>query len=250
MNTETVQEDVCEQELPAVGRMLWLFAAGAGVIFVVFVWFLGRRGEDFVGNLDKACAEVAFHAGKKYEERGNYDQAIASFRDAFEGEFRDPALRWMCGRSIGDLLYRQGRYADAIDAYDALPAEAFEAAGSYAGYVGALVKEGDVERAEELGLVWLGKARAEQADDQITWALVALGTLYKDKGAYDKALPLLKEAAERDPDSHVPINVAQVLAAEGKRDEAVVYLQQVLDNPAASSYHGDARVLLDELDGE
>lgn len=192
------------------------------------IFAYGLYGPQMTAGLDVACAEAAFNSGKKLEELGNYDQAIQRFRQAMEGRFQSPEQQYMCGRSIGDLLFQQNRYSEAIEAYRELPPEAFAQAGSYPGYVNALRLERRFDEAKQLAGAWIGKAEAQNDAQQLQWAHHALMRVASETGDEAEVVSHAKYLVEHDPVSDAHLVLAKTYVAQGKTDEATALLDAFL----------------------
>ncbi len=209
----------------------------------VFVFLFGNYGEELTAGLDDACAKVNLDAAKRLEALGNVDQAVMQYRRALSGRFRHVEQRYICGISLGDLLMREGRYAEAIEVYSSLPQGAYAKAGAYTGYVTALARNGNVEEAARLGVEWLAKANAENNREQILWANEALGLLRYQKHDLDGALAYFAAAATVNPSTKTNVDIARVLYEQGKSEDALSHLQNILDDKELQPIHGRAAAL-------
>jgi len=229
------------------------FLALAGLCFAAmccFVFLYGLYGPAVTAGLDRACAEASFEAGKKLERLGNYDQAVQYFRRAMEGHFNDPERRYMCGRSIGDLLFHQQRYAEAIDAYEQLPSEAFASAGAWSGYVTSLWMDGHSERAQTLALEWLGKSEAQGNSEQVLWANNVLMRVAEKAGRLEEALERGRAMTAIDPGSGAHLVMANILRALDRREEALAHCSTFLSHSSSTKLRDDAQRLRNAIAAE
>jgi tetratricopeptide (TPR) repeat protein len=233
-----------EQEIRAAFR--WIASAGCLLLFGAVLSF-GRAGGMVTEGLERACAEAAFGSGQDFEKLGNHEQALAYYQEALHGNFPNPQRRHMCGRAVGEILYRLGRYAEASAAYRALPPEAFSEPGHYAGYVGALVANGQDEEGEAAAGVWLGVARDRDDTEQMQWAHNTLGTIYQNRGDLDRALAAFWAAADLDPAAHANISVGHVLRSQRYFDQALDHLDRILAEPGLRMLHRDAEILISHI---
>ena len=226
----------------AYGAFLGVAAAGyLGIMLFVFAF--GMYGERLTQGVDAACAEAAFQSGKEAEAQGNIDLAIQRYHQALEGTFADPARRHECGRSIGDALFRLGRYQEAADAYRRLPPEAFSKPGHWAGYVTSVWYAGDYRETERLGKAWLAMADAENDTKQQVWANYTLGNLYERQKKLHKALQYYRAASEHKPEGQAGIMVARMLNRMDRRAEAVEQLDAFLALVPSGELHQSAQRL-------
>jgi tetratricopeptide (TPR) repeat protein len=229
------------------------FLALAGLVFLLVVACVvayGIYGRAMTAGLDRACAEAAFEAGKKHEALGNYEQAIQRFRQAMEGHFSNEEQRYMCGRSIGDLLLRRQRYSEAVAAYKALPPQAYASAGSLTGYVNALWHDGQVNEAERLGREWLKKAESEQNREQVMWADSTLMRICYQTNRLAEALDFGQAILAQDPANDAQLLVARILRQQGKKEESLSHLDAFLAQSTNTKLLDEARALRSEISGQ
>jgi len=231
----------------AYGAFLGVTALGY-VGLLVFVIAFGLYGEQLTAGVDVACAEAAYQSGKKMESRGNYELAVQRYRQALEGRFREQDREYECMRSIGEVLYRLGRYEEAIDAYGGLPEQAFTVPGHWTAYVSALYYAGDNTEAERLGAVWLAKAEQMKDLQQQVWAHGTLGRVLDDAGRPKRALGHFGAASALEPESQASILAARMLHRLGRTDEAIEQLDAFLRLVDSGTLHNDAKRLRAQYD--
>jgi len=229
----------------------FLFVCGVGfVLMITGLVGYGVYGNRITTGLDLACAEASLDAGRKFEAAGKSTQAIQKYRQALGGNITDDGLRYRCGRSIGDLLFRDRRYREAVAAYRELPEAAFDNAGAYTGYVTALWRSEEGAEAIRLGKAWLAEAVAERNNEQESWARNILMRASDAEGDADSSLEHARRILAVDPSSDAGLYMAQVLRREGDVAGARVQVEsylKVCDNPALQK---DARDLLKRLSAE
>lgn len=230
-----------------------IFWGLGGVAFIILILCLGAYrvfGAQLAAGLDSACAEASYVAGQKLEAGGNLAQAVQKYRQAMEGQFASEALRTQCGLAIGDLLFKQERFGEALAAYQALPAEAFNRAGAYTGYVTALWRAGQLDEAAKLGAVWLQLAEKEGQKDQQVWARNVLMQVAHTKGDEAGALTQGNAILALDPGNDARVTVARILRGQGKLDEAKVHAEALVKNTESPSLQRAGRLLLEQLSAD
>lgn len=238
--------------IPPGAYPVFLGVAAVGwLALILFVVGFGEYGETFTAGVDVACAEAAFLSGKKLEAAGNYDLAIQRFRQALEGRFRDKEREYLCARSVGEILLKLGRYAEAIETFRGLPEEqAFTASGSLTGYVTALFRAGQYAEAERLGKAWLAKAETAQDRQQMLWAYATLGLICHETSRLDEAIRYYRAAEAIDPACQSGVMIAHALHSQGKMDEAISQLDAFLERAKPGQLHEDAKRLRSEFLGQ
>lgn len=234
---------------PPKGALETLLGLSGLGILVLVLCLVGYRvyGAQLTAGLDRACAEASFEAGQKLETGGNLAQAVLKYRQAMEGRFESDALRFMCGRAIGDLLFKQEKFEEAIEAYESLPPEAFDQSGAYTGYVTALWRAGQLERAGVLGETWLAKAQSEGEGEQEIWARNVLMHVAQSQGDSAAALSHGEAILEIVPGNDAAITVARILRGQGKTDAARACVETMLQHTESPSLRQAGRDLLDQL---
>jgi len=239
---------------PAIPKGAYSVSLGIAVAgfvgLLIFVFAFGKYGDRLTAGVDVACAEAAFRDGKDFEASGNYEQAIVQFRQALEGRFAVKEREYVCVRSIGEILFKLERHAEAVDTFRSLPEEAFGTPGSYTAYVTALVRTGDRAEAERLGTLWLAKAEEAQDAQQRLWAHSALGRVYLDANLPRKAVEQYRAAEGIDPTGDAGILVAQALRQLGRSEEAVQQLDAFLGRVTSGQLHEDAKSLRAQYQNE
>ena len=218
-----------DTDSPGTGAF-YVLAAIPALGLTLFVLVFGLFGTTVTAGLDRACAEASFVVGKQMEELGNLEQAVMLYRQALDGRFENPERRLLCQRSLGEVLWQLRRPGEAVEAFDTVPAYGFDRAGTYTAFVNALLHEGELDRARDLGHEWLAAAEAESNAQLIVWAQFALGQTYDRLGQHENALTAYRAAAELEPGSSAAILVASTLRKLNRRDEALRYIDALLED--------------------
>jgi len=217
-----------------LGALALLFVAAFVIVF-------GFYGETVTAGVDVACAESAYKSGKKFEEQGNLEQAIQRYRQALQGRFPDKARAYECGRSIGDVLLKQGRYSEAVNVYRKLHDEALASAKSMPGYVNALRGNGNYGEAERVGRDWLARARTENDEKQLYWANAMLGRICWEQEKLGDALNYFRDAVAMDEATIENVHIAQILRKQKKLDAALKHLEDVMTKVGSGLVHEEAK---------
>jgi tetratricopeptide (TPR) repeat protein len=237
------------EELPKGTHAVFMGLAAIAVLGMMgFVLGYGVYGKVVTADLDDACARSAFLNGQKFQELGNYDRAILRYRQAMKGHFNDPEDRHRCGRAIGDLLFEQGRFPEAITAYRSLPEAAFGHAGAYTAFVTSLWRDNQLEEAEVLGRRWLTLAEQENSDEQILWSNNVLFRVAHTKGRYEEAMELGAAMVKIDPATDARLVLAQMLHEQGKDAEAVREIDQFMEKTEKTRLYQQARAMKRDIE--
>ena len=216
-------------ELPgAAPRTFLILSVVAFVAMTGALIFYGIFGERITSGLDQACAEAALDAGRKLEANGNSAQAIQKYRQALAGNISDDGERYRCGLAIGDILFRDRRYGEALAAYRELPPAAFDTAGAYAGYVGALWNAGEELEATRKAEAWLALAQEEANTEQEVWARTILKRAAESRNDTEAILEQCRGIVAVDPGHRVNLDLARLLDAQGDTAGARALLEALL----------------------
>lgn len=227
-----------------------IFWGLGGIAFIAMILCLGVYrvfGAQLTAGLDEACAEAAFDAGQKLEAGGNLAPAVQKYRQAMEGQFASEDLRTQCGLAIGDLLFKQDRFEEALEAYQALPEKAFGRSGAFTGYVTTLWRAGNLDEAARLGAVWLQLAETENQQDQQVWARNVLMQVAHARDDHDEALAQGNAILALEPGSDARVTVARILRGQGKLDEARAHAETLVKNTESPTLQRAGRQLLEQL---
>lgn len=235
-------------EIPRAADYLFRGMAAVASVGMALAFFLyGAFGKAVTEGLDRACAEAQFEAGQKQAQLGNHESALVYYRNAMAGHFSSPERQILCGRAIGDLLYRVQRYDEAIAAYEALPPEAFSSSGAFTGYVSSLFHSGDLGKARELGERWLKLALVEQNTEQIVWARSILMRIAEREGREGEALAHGEEILKINPAADAALITARLLQRRGETAAAAARLDAFLAASGNQKLLSEARRLRAEM---
>ena len=135
--------------------------------------------------------------------------------------------------NLGDILYEQGRYAEALDAARIAVEQRPDFFGTHANLGAILNKLGRFEEAEK------SLRRAIELNPQAKNAHRVLGKVLYNQGRYAEALAAIRIAVEQDPDfSEAHSNLGAIFSALGRFEEAETHLRRAIElNPQAKNAH-------------
>jgi tetratricopeptide (TPR) repeat protein len=188
----------------------------------------GEKASDTLGNIVGPEQDAAVHAaaskaelvvahtltGQIHLTRSRMSAAESSFADALKLDPKDSAA--LCG--FGEVLYREGRYAEALARFEAgVQADA----QSVAAKIGAAKTRIALERLQEAKEILRKLRETRPADPVVAFWLAKVEESLGNKTEVEK---ILVDAIGRDPKGHDAINLyvalAQFLAAQGRMQEA------------------------------
>ncbi|GAB5520162.1 MAG: hypothetical protein RhofKO_24130 [Rhodothermales bacterium] len=195
--------------------------------------------------------EAHFLKGRIYEQRQQFDAAVAAYRKALDQDAHLQGVWYNLGNiAMANRRYQQARqlyqreadrHADQAYAWHGLAGAYFElgvldsaryaveqALQRDANYAPALASMADLHRFEgtfEAGVPFAQRA-TQAAPDNASY-VSKYGTMLLMAERYDEAVPVLREAAERQPsDPEALLNLGRALQQTGASDEAATFIQQ------------------------
>lgn len=143
-----------------------------------------------LGNLENEAALALFEEGNQLFEQGQYQEAIAKYREFLE---KQPSI-YQVNINIGNALKESGEYEEAIAAYQTVLDKVQEEKGSLEG------------------------------EEAAARALAGIGESYISLDQLDKASEYLRQAVDIFPkDETMAFNVGEIYFQQGKPAEAVQY---------------------------
>jgi TolB-like protein/DNA-binding winged helix-turn-helix (wHTH) protein/Tfp pilus assembly protein PilF len=146
--------------------------------YAEFLRLMNREGEAIAESavsmrLDPLSPLIAVEAALPYYYRGDYDEAVRRLRRAIQ---MDPAFGAAYG-NLGWVLEQQGKYAEALDAFDQANRHGLEGSPWIMGGTGwAYARSGDTARArDQLARLERLARTSDEPAAQVALVLVALG---------------------------------------------------------------------------
>ena len=229
---------------PAVHAGVLALMVPVTVVLIAFIVVFGRYGDKVTSGIDQAVAKTQFDSAKKFEKLGNNDEAIRYYQQALGGRFSDEEARYLCVRSLGELLYREGRFEESVALYRDLPPEAFTLPGAYTAYASALLDAGESAEGIRVAHEWLSLAESQRDTTQTVWASVALGQHFEETAHYAEALDYFRRAVAADPQCEANLYIAQAYRRQKDWAKATAQVEAVLADAALKPLHEKARGLM------
>ncbi|NSW58010.1 MAG: tetratricopeptide repeat protein [Armatimonadetes bacterium] len=224
---------------------------------------------DLQGGSSRASSDIR---GQAYLAMG-YPKAA---RDEFSAVLAYDSASISARLGLADAFIAEGDFANALTelkqvvAQDPNNVEAYARLGVIHEQVGDFVKAERVYRkAIKMGehpgalnnLAYLLAVKRNKPREALQYALRArelapegaavldtLGWIYHLLGQADRAVPLIREAVERDPKNpELRLHLAQVLNASGKRAESLRILERLAGENGETAFHQTARRMLRDL---
>jgi len=222
-----------------------------------FAWELYRDGEyglaaealrDFLRKYPQSpwVPKAAFLLGECPFREGKYKEALRAFRE-FLRKYPEDALADDAAYRTGQALFRMERYREAVEVFRKFEREYPKSPllPDVRYLLGeALYRLGKYEEA----LRAYGRASSDTGEAG-TYALYAMGWIYKKQGRYDMAARAFREVVKRVPDSDLGrscrLKWGEALLQGGKPEEALEVLKE-----AIAVLRGEERAYARYLSGE
>jgi len=195
-----------------------------------------RRAYEKATALDSTNANAYMMYGQFLEDQGELKAALAQSRNALELDPDNTNYQF----AVGSQLFRTGHLEEAAEHLRrAADEQLLHSAAQY--NLGQVLQRLGREEEAQYYLARADSARrlidqissaqnraSRSPDDVSSWR--RLGTLYREAGAFDRALRALQRAANLQPrDLAVQARIAEVLLEKGRTDEAIQRFRALLD---------------------
>jgi superkiller protein 3 len=165
------------------------------------------------------CLAARYNLGKWYLKVGRYDDGIAQCRRILEIVPGDPGAEGV----IAEIRLRQGKFAEASDAFEKLLARRPDLAEAWCNLGFALLQQ---HRAGEASAAY---QKALELDPNYALAHNDLGNILLQQGRPDDALAHFVRAAQIKPDfGEAHYNIAEILLRKGRSGEALSEYRKTL----------------------
>jgi hypothetical protein len=179
-----------------VCRVLWLLTIATAVGLAAALVVIGIWRPEITERLQHGSGEALLRRVVSQIGQINDEETIRLLTSALEAGFREEDAAATCGNMLGDRLVRQGRYAEALEAYAHVPVGWRSHASQFSGYARALLETGHLEVLEPVATRWLELAELENNLTQQIAAHTTLGTLFTRLDRQDAAEIHFAKAAE------------------------------------------------------
>ncbi len=176
-----------ENEEKQSSSVYWIMAGLVGVIGVLVLLLYAFFGADVTRELHQAGALAAYEAGQQLEARGRPEAALQRYRQALEEQGIEDTLRYRCLLAMGDVLAQQQRFAEAIEAYEVVPAaEYLHETDSLSLYLHALVYEQQFTVALHTMIDTLDQARDDMESERLIGMLLRFADKFREFGIVER----------------------------------------------------------------
>lgn len=207
------------------------------IVFYTGVYLLARFGGPYIDRLDDQVGEILVRRARALAGTGAVDKAIDTYYQALDAAFEDPARLVSTRYELGQLLLDDGQPEKAAavlleaaeldkdnERVHRLLAEALAAAGRY-------------EDLAREAARWAALAdRAGNFEDRYD-ARRRLGLALAELNRPEEAVKVLIEAHELRPAPDLALEIAQLLHALNRDEEARPFLDFVVEHGAPDQIH-------------
>jgi len=195
-----------------------------------------RRAYEKAIALDSTNANAYMMYGQFLEDQGELEAALAQSRNALELDPDNTNYQF----AVGSQLFRTGHLEEAAEHLRRAADEQLLHSAAQYNLGQVLQRLGREEEAEHylaradsarrlIDQISSAQNRASRSPDDVS-SWLRLGELYREAGAFDRALRALQRAANLQPrDLAVQNRIAEVLLEKGRTDEAIQRFRALLD---------------------
>lgn len=184
------------------------------------VWKSPERLWDEVRRHEPYSWRAHYNLGKEYEAQKKFEDALAMYRRSIE--IHPSAWPY---NNIGNILLMQGKFDEAVQAYNNAIISDYVFAPAHANYAVTLEKAGNLDAAIEENKIAL------KFDPSFAAAHYNIGRILMVKGDIEGAESELRAALEIDPKhSLARLRLALIQNMRGKREKAIATLKSLLSD--------------------
>lgn len=199
-----------------------LAVAVTGALVFMFLGF-ARYGEDFIRRRDDSVGDMLMREGKRQEASYEYALALATYERALKARFNGPENRTYTLERAGLLLWKEGRFEEAVERLT----RALEGPGAtvapYEGLVDSLLH---LKRLDEAGNFIDRWKEAAKTPGEEGKACHAEARLAEARGDVTGAMEIYVRCVERYASAMSAGRLGELLAEKGEREKAVSYLER------------------------
>lgn len=206
-----------------------------------------RVAPPWLASLGDELGDVLMREGLRLETAGALESAQERYEQALSARFAGTFNRAFTEKQLGVLLWRQGRYADAVPHLQAALAGPEPSSTAYEPLADALFQLGRLEDALAVAQTWAAFAAAREDATAQAAALFQAGRVATRQGDLATAMRTYEQSLALDPASTSASDLGILYAQQGDAATAIRYLDQFLSHGGSGSRADYARRLRDRL---
>jgi len=210
-------------------RLIYVCTALASVAFAGFVVGFVRFAEPVITTLDRSLGIVQFEKGRRFEEAGEYANAIQCYRLALEGEFEEPKYRTFALKALGALLWWREDPEAALPYLEEAYAQPEVPITLYAPLCDSLLQADRLSDIPPVCERWRADAIAQNEPGEQAQAMYYLGKVMQGRGDAAGARECFARGVQLRPGGFNAYELGLSYYRSGDYEEALTYLDQYLE---------------------
>lgn len=230
-------------------RMVTAILLGATAAVVVYGACLCyvRLAPPWLASLGDELGDGLMREGLRLEAASAVESAQERYEQALAARFAGTFNRAFTEKQLGVLLWRQGRYADAVPHLQAALASPEPSSTAYEPLADALFQLGRLEEALAVAQTWAAFAESREDRAAQAAALFQAGRVATQQGDLTTAVRTYEQSLALDPASTSASDLGILYAQQGDAAAAIRYLDQYLSHGGSGSRAAYARRLRERL---
>lgn len=200
-------------ELKSLSRRLLASSVALSLVLLAASACFTRWGKTALPALAQSLSEISLEQGLRSEAAGDLDGALAHFERALAGHFHGETNRNHCEKRLGVVLYRLGRYDEALVHLDAAQKSPLRSLNGFGPQVDTLMALERWDDARTTAERWSSESEHDAANRAN--ALCALGQIALHQSDLADAEQRFQSALALQPDHAARGYLAQVYAVQG-----------------------------------
>lgn len=243
-------DEVPEQAVNTSRRqwtVIFVLAAIAVAAFFGLCLVFARDGADFIARRDNSVGDMLMREGKRQEASSMFAEALETYERALKATFNGPENRTYTLEHAGMILWKEGRYEEAVAYFLQARNGPGATSAPYEGLVDSLIVLKRLDEAQSFLDAWESRPDAAADQGKICYAS---GELAEARGDMNQALEIYRKCAEK-PDGALSLGrLGELMAKQGDREAALSQLERYFLLGAPGRNNDALRTLYYQLTNE
>jgi tetratricopeptide (TPR) repeat protein len=208
---------------------IYVCAVLTSLAFAAFVVGYARYAEPVIARMDRSLGIVQFEKGQRFQEAGEYANAIQCYQLALEGKFEDPKYRTFTLKALGALLWWREDPQAALPYLEEAYAQPEVPITLYAPLCDSWLQVGRLDEIPSACERWRADAIAQRDAGQHAQAMYYLGRVTRELGDESGAREYFVQGVQLRPGGFNAYELGVSHYRSGEYEQALAYLDEFLE---------------------